>query len=74
MNKKGRLLQKAPFFVCSTNTLGNESKRNRLIPIPNQSAIFVDSVYGSSTYLSVLLRRLLPRRLDIIFDLKPELI
>jgi len=70
MNKKGRLLQKAPFFVCSTNTLGNESNRNRLIPIPNQSAIFVDSV---STYLSVLLRRLLPRRLDIIFDLKPEL-
>jgi hypothetical protein len=30
-------------------------------------------VFGSSTYYTVRLRRLNPRRLDVIFDLKPEL-
>jgi hypothetical protein len=40
------------------------------IPIPNQGAIFVGSSFCSSTYYTVRLRRLNPRRLDFILDLK----
>jgi hypothetical protein len=44
-----------------------------VIPIPNQGAIFVGSSFCSSTYEIVRLRRLNPRRLDFILDLKSVL-
>jgi hypothetical protein len=39
-----------------------------VIPIPNQGAFFVGSSFCSSTYETVRLRRLNPRRLDFILD------
>jgi hypothetical protein len=44
-----------------------------VIPIPNQGAFFVGSSFCSSTYETVRLRRLNPRRLDFILDLKSVL-
>jgi hypothetical protein len=49
-------------------------RHGRAIPIPNQGAIFVGSSFCSSTYDTVRLRRLNPRRLDFILDLKSVLL
>src|SRR6185369_14679734 len=52
---------------------GRRTNLRRRLPIPNQGAIFVGSSSAPQRTHSVRLRRLNPRRLDFILDLKLEL-
>jgi hypothetical protein len=61
--RSGRLASGLPYDVF----------QQPVIPVSNQSGIFVGSSSAPQHTNSVRLRRLDPRRLDVIFDLKPEL-